>query len=257
MHGYTHALVDIRQRKEQRFSLSPLLFSAQNTFWHFGHVLPSSIRTAQSLESLAIDEETQIHKKWDPPHLCPIPSASTKLRRIQVDEGKDKPSIIRATLPLGLSKKQISSLWTRFHELDCDGRGEAKGFKGYLDEDDFGRVPKFDENPIAPRLVKVIFDDFGSNGKLTFPQFVNFMSTFGQTERAGGHDNHHHHHTTHASPPAVSSTKTDLENVTYSPHDSAKIRKIKFMFRVSVNPSHVSLLDDDDDDVVCQSNIDV
>lgn len=140
-------------------------------------------------------------------------------------------------------------MWTRFHELDCDGRGEAKGFKGHLDVHDFERVPKFDENPIAPRLVKVIFDDFGSQGELNFAQFVNFMSTFGQTERTGGHDRHHHHqHSTQASPSAVSATKTDLENVTYSPHDSAKIRKIKFMFRVSDNRSNVSLLDDN---VVC------
>ena len=69
----------------------------------------------------------------------------------------------------------------------------AKGCKEYLDADDLGRVPKFDENPIAPRLIKVILDDFGSNGRLSFPQFVYFMSTFGQCQR-GGHENHHHHH---------------------------------------------------------------
>jgi len=94
----------------------------------------------------------------------------------------------------GLSKKQISSLWTRFYELDCDGRGETKGYKNYLDADDLGRVPKFDENPIAPRLIKVILDDFGSDGKLTFPQFVYFMNTFGKSERGGHHHHHHHHH---------------------------------------------------------------
>ncbi|CAF2450757.1 unnamed protein product [Rotaria sp. Silwood2] len=146
----------------------------------------------------------------------------------------------------GLSKKQISALWTRFYELDCDDRGEAKGYKGYLDGNDFGRVPKFDENPIAARLITVIFDDFGSNDKLTFPQFVNFMSTFSQCER-GGHEHHHRHHhhhhygkrrssvqtlTSNNTPQLGSSTLTDLENVKYSPDDTPKTRKIKFMFRM-------------------------
>ncbi|CAF1362803.1 unnamed protein product [Rotaria magnacalcarata] len=144
----------------------------------------------------------------------------------------------------GLSRKQISALWTRFYELDCGDRGETKGCKGYLDETDFGRVPKFDENPIAPRLIKVIFDDFGSDKKLTFPQFVTFMSTFSQCER-GGHEHHHrlhHHHakrrssiqtlTTNNTPQMGSSTGTDVENVKYSADDTPKTRKIKFMFRM-------------------------
>lgn len=140
----------------------------------------------------------------------------------------------------GLSKKQISSLWTRFFELDRDGRGENKGYKGYLDADDFGRVPKFDENPIAPRLIKVIFDDFGSDGKLTFIQFVNFMSIFSQME-IGGHEHHHHHLSLHghshpkqttAPISSANSKKTAIETVKFSPKDTAKARKIKFMFRV-------------------------
>ncbi|CAF1091841.1 unnamed protein product [Adineta steineri] len=140
----------------------------------------------------------------------------------------------------GLSKKQISSLWTRFYELDCDARGDAKGHKGYLDVDDFGRVPKFDENPIAPRLIKVIFDDFGSDGKLSFPQFVAFMSTFGQCERGGHHQHHHNHNhsknhsmqTTALNNISSTGTKTPLENVQYCPDDTPKTRKIKFMFRM-------------------------
>ncbi|CAF0967793.1 unnamed protein product [Rotaria sordida] len=147
----------------------------------------------------------------------------------------------------GLSKKQVSSLWTRFNELDCDDRGETKGYKGYLDGNDFGRVPKFDENPIATRLIKVILDDFGSNDRLTFAQFVNFMSTFSQCE-IGGHEHHHrphHHHHPHGkrrssiqvltsnnTPRLGSSTLNDVENVKYSPYDTPKTRKIKFMFRM-------------------------
>ena len=136
----------------------------------------------------------------------------------------------------GLSKKQISSLWSRFNELDRDAHGEGKGYKGYLDAEDLGRVPKFDDNPIAPRLIEVILNDFGSNGKLTFPKFVDFMSTFGQSVRGGHH--HHHHHSKQNSlvqtVPSASrmSTKTDLENVKYSYDDTPKTRKIKFMFRV-------------------------
>ncbi|UJR16378.1 hypothetical protein I4U23_003281 [Adineta vaga] len=141
----------------------------------------------------------------------------------------------------GLSKKQISSLWTRFFELDRDGRGDTKGYKGYIDGDDLGRVPKFDENPIAPRLIKVILDDFGSDGKLTFPQFVYFMSTFGQCVR-GGHEHHGHHHShskrrsslqaTTVNSTSQLATKSTLENVRYSPDDTPKTRKVKFMFRM-------------------------
>jgi hypothetical protein len=139
----------------------------------------------------------------------------------------------------GLSKKQISSLWSRFHELDRDVRGDTKGYKGYLDADDLGRVPKFDDNPIATRLIEVILNDFGSHGRLTFPQFVYFMNTFGQSVRGGHHHHHHHLPKIHSLGQTVVSpirtpTKTDLENVKYSYDDTPKTRKIKFMFRVSL-----------------------
>ena len=124
----------------------------------------------------------------------------------------------------GLPRKKIAALWTRFYELDRDGRGDAKGYKGYLDADDLSRIPKFDENPIAPRLIKVIFDDFGTDGKLTFRQFVDFMSTFSQCERPG--------YRASTSTAASPSTRTDLETIRYSTDDSAKKRKIKFIFHV-------------------------
>jgi len=147
----------------------------------------------------------------------------------------------------GLSKKQISSLWTRFNELDRDGRGDTKGYKGYLDADDLGRVPKFDENPIAPRLIRVILDDFGSDGKLIFPQFVYFMSTFGQCQQGGHHHHHHHQSKRHSTvqtltSPNRTSTKTGLENVKYSFDDTPKTRKVKFMFRVRLNSFSIEIL---------------
>ena len=134
-----------------------------------------------------------------------------------------------------MSKKQIIALWTRFHELDTDNRADTKGLKGYLDADDFGRIPKFDENPMAPRLIKVIFDDFGSNGQLKFPQFVNFMSIFSQMEldSQDPSSHHHHHQRRYSTTPIPSSpSKTALELVKFSADDSAKARKVKFMFRV-------------------------
>ncbi|CAF1291128.1 unnamed protein product [Adineta steineri] len=131
------------------------------------------------------------------------------------------------TVTTGLSKRQISSLWTRFYELDRDGRGNGQGYKGFLDADDLRRVPKFSENPMASRLVKVIFDDFGSNGQLTFRQFVNFMSTFVQCERG-----RHNQRRPSAFQAVMSTTKTDLESIKYCPGDSAKIRKMKFIFRM-------------------------
>lgn len=91
-----------------------------------------------------------------------------------------------------------------------------------------GRIPKFDENPIASRLIKVIFDDFGSNGKLTFRQFVDFMSTFVQRERGSGINARRSSIQTAAS----TATKTDLESIRYAPADSGKTRKVKFIFRV-------------------------
>jgi Ca2+-binding EF-hand superfamily protein len=146
---------------------------------------------------------------------------SVQVNKIEKKKKIENPSCLNI---LGLSKKQINSLWIRFHELDCDGQGEAKGYKGYLDADDLYRVPKFGANPIAPRLIKVIFDDYGSNGKLTFGQFVEFMSTFAQRGRQRRRSS--------VATILSTSAKTDLESIKYSPGDSAKIRKVKFIFRV-------------------------
>jgi len=76
-------------------------------------------------------------------------------------------------------------------------------------------------------LLKVIFDDFGSDNKLDFRQFIDFMSTFSQSKRTN-------HSQRRASNQTVitASTKTDLESARYLPNDSAKIRKIKFIFHV-------------------------
>lgn len=54
------------------------------------------------------------------------------------------------------------------------------------------------------------------------------MSTFAQRRRSG------HSQRRRSSIQTLTSTsaKTDLESVRYSPDDSAKIRKIKFIFRV-------------------------
>ncbi len=93
-----------------------------------------------------------------------------------------------------------------------------------------GRIPKFDENPIASRLIKVIFDDFGSNGKLTFRQFVDFMSTFVQRERGSGSGSNARRSSIQTA--ASTATKTDLESIRYAPADSGKTRKVKFIFRV-------------------------
>ncbi|UJR30103.1 hypothetical protein I4U23_017644 [Adineta vaga] len=139
----------------------------------------------------------------------------------------DTIDVDEITFNTGLSKRQICSLWTRFYELDRDGRGDAKGYKGYLDADDLGRVPKFSANPIAPRLIKVIFEDFGSGGKLTFGQFVDFMSTFAQRER-----NSRNQRRRSSAQTITSTNKTDLESIRYCPNDNGRTRKIKFIFRM-------------------------
>ncbi|CAF0933910.1 unnamed protein product [Didymodactylos carnosus] len=131
----------------------------------------------------------------------------------------DVDDIIAST---GLTKKAIRALWTRFKDLDRDVSGGDS--KGYLTLDDLSRVPKFDENPIAPRLMKVIFDDFGTNDKLNFKQFAQFMSIFSRRE-------------THLSLRArTDSNKNTLKNyetdVRYSMYDTILAKKIKFMFRM-------------------------
>lgn len=166
-------------------------------------------------------------------------SSLTIPETINVDEiientGELSSSIFHRTIVhLGLSKKQINALWKRFYELDRDAQGDGKGYKNYLNAGDLSRVPKFDENPIAPRLIDVILEDYGSNGRLTFAQFVNFMTTFGQTGR-GGHDHHHHHSKRGSLPSAATKTssKTDAESVKFSLDDTPKTRKVKFIFRV-------------------------
>lgn len=127
----------------------------------------------------------------------------------------------------GLSKKQVSALWVRFQELDCDANGESKGYKGYIDGADLGRLPKFNENPIAKRLTDVILDDFGTNRKLSFNQFVDFMTIFGKNES-------HRHNRTSSYEKSPLGMKTDLETTKYSANDSAQLKKIKFIFRVNI-----------------------
>jgi hypothetical protein len=117
--------------------------------------------------------------------------------------------------------------------LDCDARGESKGHKDYLDAEDLRRVPKFDENPIAPRLIRVILDDFGSDGKLNFAQFVHFMSVFSQSERATDETRPIASARNQSNIAATNANKTDLETVRFSPDDTPKTRKVKFIFRVS------------------------
>lgn len=81
---------------------------------------------------------------------------------------------------------------------------------------------------MASRLIKVIFDDFGSNGKLTFNQFVQFMSTFAQRKHSGSN----HEHRSSVQTITTTATKNDLESVKYSPDDTERLRKIKFIFSV-------------------------
>ena len=89
---------------------------------------------------------------------------------------------------------------------------------------DFSRLSKFNENPIASRLIGIIFDDFGLHQTLTFAQFVNLMTTFGQCEKSK-FDRYFRHYSKRR-------TILPTENVNYSLDDTSKLRKIKFMFRV-------------------------
>jgi calcineurin B family protein 1 len=71
----------------------------------------------------------------------------------------------------GFSPKQIKRLYNRFTSLDKDNTG-------YLNKQDFLRIPELHVNPLCDRIIEVLIDDNGQDGKLNFRQFSKVFSTF-------------------------------------------------------------------------------
>lgn len=79
-------------------------------------------------------------------------NASIVLQKDEVEE------IVKET---GFSAKQVKRLYSRFTSLDKDNTG-------YLDKQDFVRIPELHVNPLRDRIIEVLLDDNGS--------FIKFLS---------------------------------------------------------------------------------
>ena len=55
----------------------------------------------------------------------------------------------------GFSPKQVKRLYSRFTTLDRDNTG-------YLDRQDFVRIPELHVNPLRDRIIEVLIDDNGN-----------------------------------------------------------------------------------------------
>ena len=71
----------------------------------------------------------------------------------------------------GFTPKQVKRLYNRFTSLDKDNMG-------YLNRQDFLRIPELHINPLCDRIIEVLIDDYGQDSKLNFRQFAKLFSTF-------------------------------------------------------------------------------
>jgi calcineurin B family protein 1 len=71
----------------------------------------------------------------------------------------------------GFTPKQIKRLYNRFTSLD-------KNNTGYLTKEDFHRIPELHVNPLCDRIIEVLIDDNGQDGKLNFRKFAKVFSIF-------------------------------------------------------------------------------
>ncbi|KAK6109432.1 calcium-binding protein, putative [Brugia malayi] len=72
----------------------------------------------------------------------------------------------------GFSRNQIVRLYSRFLSLDKQGRG-------YLDRDDFLRIPELAINPLGDRIVDAFFTETEDLGqKINFREFIRVLAHF-------------------------------------------------------------------------------
>lgn len=76
----------------------------------------------------------------------------------------------------GFSRNQIVRLYSRFLSLDRQGRG-------YLDREDFLRIPELAINPLGDRIVDAFFTESGytdpdGDGHINFRQFAKVLAHF-------------------------------------------------------------------------------
>lgn len=82
----------------------------------------------------------------------------------------------------GFSPNQIKRLYNRFTALDKDNAG-------YLTRQDLLRIPELHVNPLCDRIIEVLIDDHGKDGKLNFRQFAKVFSTFRREKSETSKDN--------------------------------------------------------------------
>jgi len=72
----------------------------------------------------------------------------------------------------GFSRNQIVRLYSRFLSLDKQGRG-------FLDRDDFLRIPELAINPLGDRIVDAFFTETDDNEqKINFHEFIRVLAHF-------------------------------------------------------------------------------
>ena len=72
-------------------------------------------------------------------------NASMQLQKEELDE---------ICADTGFNAKQVKRLYSRFTTLDRDNTG-------YLDRQDFVRIPELHVNPLRDRIIEVLIDDNG------------------------------------------------------------------------------------------------
>lgn len=75
----------------------------------------------------------------------------------------------------GFNANQIKRLYSRFTSLDKDNNG-------FLNKECFSRIPELHVNPLRDRILELLIDDNGQDGKLNFKQFAKVLSTFRRTK---------------------------------------------------------------------------
>uniref|UniRef100_A0A914X6R8 EF-hand domain-containing protein n=1 Tax=Plectus sambesii TaxID=2011161 RepID=A0A914X6R8_9BILA len=81
----------------------------------------------------------------------------------------------------GFSRNQIVRLYSRFLSLDKQGRG-------FLDRDDFLRIPELAVNPLGDRIVDAFFTESDDNEqKINFHEFIRVLAHFRPINKSKPH----------------------------------------------------------------------
>lgn len=89
-------------------------------------------------------------------------NASILLQKEEIDD---------IALETGFTPSQIKRLYNRFTNLDKDNTG-------YLSKSSLIRIPELHVNPLRDRIIEVLINDYGTDGKLNFRQFAKVLATF-------------------------------------------------------------------------------